>query len=125
MWPPLMLAGSILLFYTSKQNAKKRYLSVHWQNYCTASAFFNYGESLPARPQFTNHLLFKSSFIFLFASHQQNSTSFDEDACCDRRKPNTIDEECGCPNNKLFREHKIYSGYRDARLKLPVGYCPG
>ena len=51
------------------------------------------------------------------------STSFDEDACCDRRI--SSGEECGCPNYDLFKVHDSYPGYRDPGLVLPTGYCPG
>ena len=52
------------------------------------------------------------------------STSFDEDACCDRRI--SSGEECGCPNYDLFKVHGSYPGYRASPgLELPTGYCPG
>ena len=50
------------------------------------------------------------------------STSFDEDTCCDR---NVDDEECGCPNDKLFKRHGSYPGYRDPSREFPQGICPG
>ena len=54
------------------------------------------------------------------------STSFDEDACCDRKINNAADdEECGCPNYKLFKRHGSYPGYRDPSLEFPPGNCPG
>ena len=53
------------------------------------------------------------------------STSFDEDACCDRKISNADDKDCGCPNNDLFRVHGSYPGYRDPSLQLPPGHCPG
>ena len=51
------------------------------------------------------------------------STSSDENACCDRKI--SSGEECGCPNNKLFKVHESYPGYRDPSLELPTGYCSG
>ena len=36
------------------------------------------------------------------------STSFDEDACCDRRVRDA--KECGCPNYELFKVHGSYPG---------------
>ena len=54
------------------------------------------------------------------------STSFDEDACCDRKISNAADdEECGCPNFGLFKVHGPYPGYREPSLAFPPGYCPG
>ena len=53
------------------------------------------------------------------------STSFDEDACCDRRISNDNDEDCGCPNYNLFNVHGSYPGYRDPSLEFPPGNCPG
>ena len=55
----------------------------------------------------------------------KNSTSFDEDACCDRKISHVDDEDCGCPNYKLFQVHGSYPGYRDPSLKFPLGTCPG
>ena len=88
----------------------------------------SFHKTVPDLPPFILKIVFyflKPSVIFFYAPNRENSTSFDEDACCDRQKTSAEDGDCGCPNNKLFREHKIYSGYRDAKLKLPLGYCPG
>ena len=61
----------------------------------------------------------------LLKSFQKNSTSFDEDACCDRKISHSDDEDCGCPNQDLYQVHGTYPGYRDPSLRFPPGYCPG
>ena len=64
-------------------------------------------------------------FAKLLIRNWQNSTSFDEDACCDRKIKNVDDEECGCPNYNLFNVHGSYPGYREKSLEFPPGSCPG